>query len=263
MEPKPKGWGRKYADAFQVESAVERYPLRPPYPPQTIERLSGLAVDRPRTVLDAGCGTGELARRLAGLVARVDAVDASEAMLQRGRSLRGGRSPNLRWIHARVEEAELEPPYALIVAGDSVHWFDWEVALPRFAAMLSPRGALAIVFRDWSGGEELRERLRPIYARHGTNSDFRPLDPVVEIERRGLFERLGEWTSPPAPWRPSLDELNGCHHSQSSFVLEWMRDPAAFDAELEAALEDVPRDAQGRLELDVVARVTWGRPKPL
>jgi predicted TPR repeat methyltransferase len=63
------------------------YPYRPPYPDEAIELLVELIRDGPRTVLDAGCGTGDLSRRLAPRVDRVDAVDASAAMLAKGRQL--------------------------------------------------------------------------------------------------------------------------------------------------------------------------------
>ena len=41
-------------------------------------------------VLDAGCGPGDLARPLAPLVGRVDAVDLSPRMIAEGRSREGG-----------------------------------------------------------------------------------------------------------------------------------------------------------------------------
>ncbi|MBV9278962.1 MAG: class I SAM-dependent methyltransferase, partial [Chloroflexi bacterium] len=54
----------------------------------------------PRVVLDAGCGTGDVARPLAPLVDRVDAVDISAGMIERGRRLPGGENPAITWICA-------------------------------------------------------------------------------------------------------------------------------------------------------------------
>jgi SAM-dependent methyltransferase len=137
---------------------VAVYHLRPPYPGSLFERLSEVAADGP--VLDAGCGTGDLARGLAPRVERVDAVDASPRMIERARQLPGAE--RVRWHAAPIEDAELDPPYALIVAGDSVHWFDWDVAFTRFAAWLAPAGTLAIVQREWFPHVEgARGRLRP------------------------------------------------------------------------------------------------------
>ncbi len=79
--------------------------------------------------------------------------------------------------------------------------------MPRFADLLGDEGPLAVVHREWLREEHVRELLRPIYARHSWNSDFAQLDPVEELENRGLFVRVGEHVSPPAPWRPTLDEI--------------------------------------------------------
>src|SRR5437868_2670814 len=161
MEPKSRGWGEPYATAFAEASVVERYHFRPPYPEATFGFLAELA--RGGVVLDAGCGPGDLARALAQRVERVDAADVSARMIERGRHEPGGAAANLRWILGPIEEAELEPPYDLVVAGDSVHWFAWEVALSRFASALADRAVLALVHRTWLDRPPLRERLEPIY----------------------------------------------------------------------------------------------------
>ena len=211
-------------------------------------------------MLDAGCGTGDLARPLAKLVDRVDAVDRSAAMVASGRTLPGGEATNLRWIAAPIEKAPLDPPYALIVAGDSLHWFDWETTLPRFAASLTDSGTLASVQREWLRDDEVRARLRPIYSTFGANRDFVPLDPIVELERRGLFDPVGRHTTDAVPWRPTLDELIDCHHSQNGFVIERMRDPEGFRRALAEVARTLRAGADGRYELDVVATITWGGP---
>jgi SAM-dependent methyltransferase len=258
---KPAGWAPEYARWFSLQSVVDRYPSRPPYPEETVELLASLVDPSTRVVLDAGCGVGDLARPLAPRVDRVDAVDMSELMLVRGAGLPGGEAPNLRWIRAGIEEAPLRPPYGLIVCGDSVHWFAWPVAFTRFAASLTPNGCFAIVQRDWSANENVQARLHDIYARHGANRDFTPLDPVSELERRGLFQRVGEHNSSPGTWSPSLASLLACHHSQIGFVMEKMRDPAGFDREIAHAMAESVGD-DGRMALEVVARVVWGRPIP-
>ena len=261
MEPKPKGWSAEYAAWFDEASVVDRYDLRPPYPDETFELLASLALDAPRVVLDAGCGPGDLARPLAARVARVDAVDRSHAMLAKGQALVGGEAENLNWIHAPVEDAPLTPPYALIVAGDSVHWFDWEPTMALFAGILSPNGVFAVVAREWIGDPRLRAGLREVYGRHGANPDFVPLSPVDELERRGLFERVSEQRMRPARWTPTLDEVIGCHHSQNGFVLERMHDAAAFDRELADVFVALVPAVEGRFALDVTATIAWGHPR--
>ena len=258
VEPKPKVWGERYGAVFGDASVVGHYGLRPPYPAETFDVLAALASGG--AVLDAGCGPGDLARPLAPRVARVDAIDVSAPMIARGRSLPGGDAPNLRWVEAPVETAPLEPPYALVTAGDSIHWFDWKTALPRFVDVLAPDAPLAVVHRNWLLDE--RARLAPIYDRHSWNDDFEPLDPIEELERRGLFERLGAQTTAPELWRPALDEIVGGHFSMSGFPPDRLRDRGGFEADLAAALEEALRpQPDGRHDLDVTATIVWGRPR--
>ena len=152
-------------------------------------------------------------------------------------------------------------------AGDSVHWFDWPVALPRLAKLLAPDGRLAVVSRNWFQAPELRSRLGPIYGRFGANRDFRPLDSVAELERRGVFARDGDHTTAPTSWRPTLDEILRCHHSQNGFDVERMSadDVAAFDDQVEGVMRALVREGalaerDGRFELEMTATVVWGRP---
>lgn len=255
---KPAGWAAEYGAWFQLASVADRYDRRPPYPAETFDILESLTAE-PHVALDAGCGIGDLARPLAQRLERVDAVDQSGRMVEHGRRLDGGDSPKLRWLASPIEEAPLEPPYGLITAGDSIHWFDWQAVMRRFVDALAPRGVLAIVGRDWLGRYGLKARLRPIYARHGANPDFAPLDPVVELTRRGFFEPIGQTATQPSPWQPTVEEFLACHHSQAGFVLEKMSSPADFDGDIAAAIHDLPQTG-GRFHFDVRAVITWGKP---
>ncbi len=145
-------------------------------------------------------------------------------------------------------------------AGDSVHWFDWEVVIPRIAGTLEEAGVLAVVHREWLRDEQLWTHLVPVYGRHSWNEDFVPLDPVAELERRGLFSRLGRHESAPEPWRPTLDELVGVHFSASGFAPTRLADRDRFEAEIREAVCSTLEPRDGRYDLDVVATVVWGRP---
>src|SRR6266704_2022202 len=127
MQQKPRYLWSDYASQFMDSSVADAYRFRALYPPETFDILLGLMPKEPRTMLDAGCGRGEIARPMAALLERVDAVDFSLEMLERGKRLSGGDNPRLNWIHAPVEQAPLNPPYGLITTGASLHWMDWDV----------------------------------------------------------------------------------------------------------------------------------------
>src|SRR3954469_22850584 len=171
--PKPKGLSTDYARQFQDRSIVEAYEHRPPYPGEVFEILDGLIGTGPRRVLDIGCGRGEVARGMVGRVDRVDAVDFSEAMIERGKLLAGGDDPKLHWICARVEDAELSPPYGLVVAGSSLHWMDWEVVLPKSAGVLAEGGVLA-TFDDATLPVSWGTKIGALIPKYSTNREFRP-----------------------------------------------------------------------------------------
>ena len=80
----------------------------------------------------------------------------------------------------------------LALAGDSIHWFDWAVLLPRVAGVLEPDGVLAVVHRDWLRDARVRELLAPVYDRYSWNEDFAPLDPVEELAAPRALRAVGE-----------------------------------------------------------------------
>jgi len=267
MLPKPELYSSEYATWFKDPQVVAAYPTRPPYAHAAIEFLAQLAVDNPRRVLDVGCGPGDIARRLAPLVEHVDAVDFSEGMVATGRLLPGGNATNLRWLVGAVEAAALEPPYTLVTAGESLHWMEWDIVLPRFARALTPNGVVAIVGRNWEGPTAVRSRMQPVLMRHANVRVWQRVDLVEELSTRRLFSQLGSMQFGAEAWLPTLDEYIECRHSQRSFSRAHMgrQAAAAFDADTREALAELCADGTVRLEADrlqlsVESSVTWGRP---
>jgi len=89
--------------------------------------------------LDVGCGSGALTRRLSSLVASVDAVDASPAMIERAT----GRA---RWLVGDIMRVDLNPAgYDLVTALSSLHHLPLRAGLTRLAELVRPGGTLAVV----------------------------------------------------------------------------------------------------------------------
>ena len=109
MQPKPEHFGTSYAEVFKDQQVVDAYRYRRPYPDEVFEILANLIIDEPRTILDIGAGTGDIARRMAEVAEQVDAVDFSKHMIEQGQRLPNGDHPHLHWIYGKVEEVQLAP----------------------------------------------------------------------------------------------------------------------------------------------------------
>jgi SAM-dependent methyltransferase len=184
VRPKPAGLESRYADQFRDHSVVTAYGTRPPYPDALVEFVASLSHRGP--VLDLGCGTGELARRVAPRVERVTAVDQSAAMLAAAITSPGGRSPNIRWLVGQVEDVPLAGSFELAVAAESFHWFAWDTVCERLVALVPSRQLLLVEGR-YEMSTPWNTELWTLIGRHSTNRDFTPYDLVSELQASGCF----------------------------------------------------------------------------
>lgn len=263
MDQKPSHWDQRKADAFTYQSIIEHYANRPPYPADLFERLLSFIAPGSATVLDIGCGMGDVARNLVSDTLQVDAVDISLPMLENGKKQYRGNHPNLRWIHSAVETASLNPPYALITAGESLHWMEWETVCRRLSKLLVPGGKLAILTRSWGTGEREEGEL---YAKYSTTRNFKLMDLPSELEKRGLF-RIENRQHFSTDWRPTIDEFIASRHSQSQFSYDLMSKESAIEfdkslRELLMRLNDENKIGMEKERLLHHARVSlcWGEP---
>jgi SAM-dependent methyltransferase len=254
-------WGWKHGAAWLDDETARAYLARPPHPEETILRLVDELGGRGGRVLDLGTGTGELARRLAPLAVHVDAVDVAAPMLALARKLPGGDAASIRWLEGRAEDAALEGPYDLVVAGDSIHWMDWQVLFRRLGDVLRPEGHIAILTRmeaETPWGAEARR----LYGVYSANQDWLPLDIVEELRSRGCFEPVGAWSTVGAPVRQTVDTYLDVLHSSSGFSRARMPPESigAFDAAMRTLI--APHLVDGHVEWAVSSSLVWGRPGP-
>lgn len=255
MSSRPEFLSAENAIAFDDEGVARAYGFRPAYPSQLFEALASLIVG-PRIVLDAGAGTGAIARYLASHVERVDALDPAAAMIAAGKRLEHGDDPRIRWILGGGEFAPLFGPYGLITTGQSLHWMDWEVVVPRFARELAPGARLAIV-DDPEVREPWYEEIRPVIARYSVMRAWHQFALIPELERLGMFEREGQLDVEPVPVRQSVDEYIESFHGRSSLARHRIGQEAAdaFDREIRAVL-----GGRTTVERQVAGRIVYGRP---
>ena len=259
--PRPRQFWDDYASLFKNRSLAEAYELRPPYPNEMYEILVGLLGGENAKVLDVGCGPGKIARALIDRVGHVDAVDFSREMVRVGKSLHNGNHPNLRWIHGRIEEVALNPPYDMITAGSSIHWMKWSVVFPRLDEILTTGGHLVIIDGDRPVESSWHEAELSLIRKYSTNRHYEKMDLIQELVDRGHFQPIGDrWTTPVVFSQPVADYVES-FHSRQSLSKEQMGDEnvIAFDTELTDVLSDFAYD-QGIISFQIATRVTWGKP---
>ena len=256
---RPPSWSEQNAAAFQLDDVVEQYQLRAPYPSTLSPFLRDLALPAGGAVLELGCGTGTIARDLAPHVGRIDAVDCSHAMIERARTLRGGDHPAIRWIEGRAEDARLDGPYCLAIAGASLHWMDWDVVLPRVAGALHPGAVLAIVVSTpepppWN------DQLREIWSRYSVIQNWENADLIALLESRGLYKQHQQDEAPsrnvhPHRWRIHRRPARDLESAAGTMGQDLARD---FDREVRELVTPYARGDV--LELAASAEVDVGRP---
>jgi ubiquinone/menaquinone biosynthesis C-methylase UbiE len=97
----------------------------------------------PRRVLDVGCGTGLLTRRLYERIeGTVAGLDYSAGMLARAAT----RTPGARWLRGDATRLPVaDDSIDVVCCTESFHWYaDQEAAAAEFARVLAPGGRLFV-----------------------------------------------------------------------------------------------------------------------
>jgi SAM-dependent methyltransferase len=254
---KPSGLSAEYGAQFEDRSIVRAYPRRQPYPAETFAVLASVAGVAQPSILDLGCGTGDLTVGLSTFAGMVDAVDASEEMIAAA-AARQLPQPKVRWIHGRAETAPVTGPYDLVTAGESLHWMDWEIVCALVKRVVKPGRFLAIVGREYAHRAWWNADFQGIIDRYSTNKAYRRYDLVAELQQRGLWTRSGDRKTSAIPFRQTVEDLVEAFHSRNGFSRDRMSSEQAngFDRE---ATEHLSRFAvEGTIELGAIGRVIWG-----
>jgi len=172
-----------------------------------VDLVGRVDAERPASVVDLGCGSGELtaslARRWPG--ADVVGVDSSAAMLQRAAGHAGSDAPRLRF--ERQDAADWNPaePVDVLVTNALLQWVPGHLdLLPRWVAALAPGGWLALqvpgnfgspshaLMREVAALPRFAERLDGVL--RGTESVGDPLDYAAVLAGAGCVVDAWETT---------------------------------------------------------------------
>jgi SAM-dependent methyltransferase len=164
------------------------------------------------SVLDLGCGPGQLARGFAPLAGAVVAMDPEPEMLRVAENASAGFT-TIRFVRGGSES--LDPGlgrFRLVTMGRSFHWMDRAATLRQFDTLIEPGGAVALfstdappvpenawmeryseIRRRYAGDQpERRQRRGEAWMRHEgvlLASPFRCVEGFCVFERREIAAR--------------------------------------------------------------------------
>jgi SAM-dependent methyltransferase len=133
----------------------------------------------PRSVLDAGCGTGRVAIELARREVDVVGVDVDRSMLEVARS----KHPDLPWVLADLAEVDLGRTFDVVVMAGNVMIFlapgTEGLVVANLARHVTPGGSLVAGFSLQPGRLDL-----PTYDHHAETSGLVLADRWATWDRR-------------------------------------------------------------------------------
>lgn len=144
-------------------------------------------------VIDLGCGTGELTRKLADQLqnSQVLGIDSSSEMLSQASAFSNDQVTfEQRTIEKQVKS---DQKYDLVFSNAAIQWSDkHEQLLPAIIGMLRPGGQLAVQIPDQTGNvlnQILDELVQEEIYKHALNN-WRRVSPVLDIDEYAqiLFE---------------------------------------------------------------------------
>jgi SAM-dependent methyltransferase len=132
-----------FTDRFSGHASAYRKG-RPAYPDQLFDALAALAPAR-GLAWDVGTGNGQAALRLVARFERVHATDPSEKQI--GQAIAHER---IRYAVEQAEAVSLPDESAdIILAAQSLHWFNLDSFYEEARRVLKPGGILAATGYDW------------------------------------------------------------------------------------------------------------------
>ncbi len=256
MAQKPKHLSREYGDQFQDLSVATSYRKRPVYDTQVIEILSGLIDGDSGSVLDVGCGTGEIAIPMSRRGYSVDAVDPSQAMLDIAKR----DVSDVRWHCAYAEEFEFTSTYDLICCANSLHWMDWETVFPKFSSSLSENGLLALVTDGGIVGVPNYIDVVEVIRRFSTNQDYQPFSLLDVMHSEGFFRTIGSTSTEQIPVTQSIADYIESFHARNGLSVERMGRENAHEFDMKVFEILSPHLVSGMVNGFTQVTVTWGNP---
>lgn len=167
-------------------------------------------------ILDLGCGTGDIAQRIAQAGSDVTGLDASPDMIAEAKR----KYPDIRFLSGDACSIDLGERFDAVFSNAVLHWIrDHDALLERVGAHLKPGGRFVAEFGARGNVDKIIQALRTVLAAHryaaqaATNNWYFPTPGTyaMQLEKHGFEVRLMECFDRPTVLQ---DAENG--------IVEWL-----------------------------------------
>ncbi|WP_449619766.1 class I SAM-dependent methyltransferase [Robertmurraya sp. Marseille-Q9965] len=125
---------------------------RPSAPEEVVKILTNYLKDKPKLVIDVGCGTGLSSFIWHGVAEKIIGAEPNDDMrkVAESRLEEDGAPTNLSFVKALSHQLGLPDESAdIITCSQAFHWMEPESTLKEFARILRPNGIFAAYDCDW------------------------------------------------------------------------------------------------------------------
>jgi trans-aconitate methyltransferase len=196
------------------------------------------------TILDAGCGTGDLANDIASRGASVTGIDPSDTMIKKATA----KYPGLRFLQSAIETQPFNHEFDAVFSNAVLHWIkDPQPALQALAKSLKPKGRFVAECGGKDNTKAVIMALCKALKTHGFahNVDLNPwyfpspAEYVQLLERSGFEIKKLYYFDRPTPLDPGKESLRKWLLMFAGPFLEGIDHPTieAILANVETALE--------------------------
>ena len=255
----------RHGQSFEDAEVAEAYLHRPDYADGVYRKLIEIS-PRHVNLLDLGCGTGKIARRLSAHFNSAIAIDPSEHMLRVAATQQPSDVRNITWVRGLAEDVAFEGgPFDLVVAAASIHWMNHAVVFPKLLSAVGTDHVFAAVDGDgaldppWQPAwDEFLEYW--IYELKGEAYEPERPDSAFAVRMNRYREWLdvsGEMTAASEPISQRVEDFIACQHSRDTFAPSKLGARLReFDQHLARILE--PYAIDGMLIYAVESKLVWG-----
>ena len=243
------------------DSVAELYDSsRPCYSEDVVDEMVTTAhLDHRSTVLEVGCGTGQLTQQLAPHGFALTAIDIGPSMVATARRRLAGREVTFGVVSFEAFTAD-DASFDLIISANAFHWIDPEIRFSKSARLLRPGGWLAVLSLEQIYDEPLGGLLQQMWVARSEdgaawlNGHGRTVAAAISVA--GIFDAPVETSHSARVTLPGASMV--ALENTRATVLSW--DDGARDAFAEELWSHVGTASE--ISLSQVVRLTMAQVPP-